>query len=154
WSFGMDHVGEQPDVIFMCCHGFDLSVVIGKARRRHPSAFIVAWLWDNHVSRETNMKTIAAADAFFLSHAFAAPAYETMRSRCPGHLPLCCAQWSRADIEAVFARTAMRSDDLLATYVDYPAHETRSSFLRRLAAEVPKSNVRLMAQGDRHAYFD
>src|SRR6516165_3061828 len=30
----------------------------------------------------------------------------------------------------------------------------RSAFLRRLADEVPGSNVRLMPQGDRHAYFD
>src|SRR5262249_30144825 len=118
WSFGMDQIGERPDVILMCCHGFDLSAVIDKARRPHPSAFIVAWLSDNHVSSDTNMKTAAAADAFFLSHAFAAPAYVSLKSRCPGRLPLCCAQWSRGDIEAVFAQTATRSDALLATYVD------------------------------------
>ncbi|MBV8754735.1 MAG: tetratricopeptide repeat protein [Hyphomicrobiales bacterium] len=154
WSFGIEHIGERPDVILICCHGADLSSVIDKARRRHPPAFIVAWLWDNHVGRDTNMKTAAAADGFFISHAFAAPAYGSLKPRCLGHLPACCAQFSRLDIETVFAQTSTRSDALLATYVDYPAHETRSAFLRRLSAEIPCSNVRLMPQGDRHAYFD
>lgn len=154
WSFGLGHIGERPDVILMCCHGFDLSPVIAQTRHRHPSAFILAWLWDNHVSRDTNLKTAAASDGFFLSHAFAAPAYASLKSICLGHLPLCCAQFARAEIEAVFGQTSARSDDLLATYVDYPAHQTRSLFLRRLAAEIPNSNVRLMPQGDRHAYFD
>src|SRR5262249_7497116 len=154
WSFGIDHIGERPDVILIFGHGADLSSVIDEARRRHPSAFVAAWLWDNHVGRDTNMKTAAAADGFFMSHAFAAPAYGSLQPSCLGHLPACCAQWSRADIEVVFAQTAKRSDALLATYVDYPAHQTRSAFLRRLAAEIPHANVRLMPQGDRHAYFD
>jgi protein O-GlcNAc transferase len=154
WSFGLDHIGERPDVIFICCHGVDLSSVIDRARRRYPSAFIVGWLWDNHVSRDTNARTAAATDAFFVSHAFAAPALGAALSRCVGHLPSCCAQWSRGDIEAVFAQPRTRSDALFATYVDYPLYETRSSFLRRLAGEISHSNVRLMPQGDRHAYFD
>src|SRR5262249_24911385 len=34
FSFGLDHIGEQADVILICCHGFDLSSFIEGARRR------------------------------------------------------------------------------------------------------------------------
>src|SRR5262249_8936847 len=98
WSFGIDHIGERPDVLLICCHGFDLTSSSDAARRRPPAALIVAWLWDNHVGRDTNVPTAAAADAFFVSHAFAAPALGAVMSRCVGHLPACCAKWPRADI--------------------------------------------------------
>jgi hypothetical protein len=146
----------SADILILTGHGADLSPFIAELRRQiSRDALVAVWLWDNHWSRVNNLRTAMAADFIFPSHRFAANYLACPRSVLAGHMPSCCAQWTREEAAAYFEqRVALpRSDRLLLNYVVYDV-SSRSRLLEQLKAEMPQANVLLMDRNDRSRYFD
>lgn len=148
--------GEHIDVLLTASHGADDSAVLDAARSRlRADGLIGVWLWDNHTSKKSNLRSALAADFVFPSHRYAAGYLRNPASLLAAHIPACSAQWTRNEVAAWFDQilTTERSSKVLVNYVDYE-WSPRSPILRRLQAELPEAEVLLMSPWNRGRYFD
>lgn len=120
-------------------------------------AIIAIWLWDNHAAHVGNLKAVLAADFVFPSHAYMADYLHTPASLVSQHIPLCAAQWTRAEAETFFkdSTTAERHHKLLVNYVMQAiASPLRRRVLEEYRDGLENADVFLMNQETRSRYFD
>ena len=145
---------SDVDIVIFTAHGTDLSVALWDVRKIFKKSIVALWLWDNHLGDINNFKSALAVDYIFPSHAYASR-YLSNPVSVGVHVPLCSAQWSKAEAAEMFEsfHKLPRSDKLLINYVDYP-FSWRSGLLRRLAVEMSEADVLLMHPDDRGRYFN
>jgi hypothetical protein len=155
WQSFDDRRPGHARILLLTGHGSDLSEALRELRQLEaPGSVLAIWLWDNHIAAVSNSRVVREVDVVFPSHAYESSYLENPASVLGPHAPLCCAQWTRAEVARLFAAHAFgpRSDQLLVNYVDY-AFSPRSALLRALAEQAPEADVLLMAPERRERYF-
>jgi len=146
----------DTDIVILTAHGSNLSSLIQELRRKlPPTALIVVWLWDNHMSTANNFWTAMTSDYVFYSHKYASRYLCMTESVLGTHIPACCGQWTQEEARYYFEQLSAtpRSGRLLVNYVDYEFSE-RSALLHELKEHAPEIDVVLMTPDDRSRYFD
>ena len=146
-------------VVIVTNHGADEEAdALWELRKQLGDEVIIAiWLWDNHAAHIGNLKAVLAADFVFPSHAYVADYLHTPASLVSQHIPLCAAQWTRAEAEAFFNESAVaaRRHKLLVNYVMQAiASPLRRRVLEEYREGLAEADVFLMNQETRSRYFD
>lgn len=154
--FATGDASRAPDLVIFTAHSNDLHLRLWEIREQHGmDPVIVVWFWDNHTAYLNNKATALAADLIIPSHSCAVDYLFNPASVVSGQVPLCCAQWSRAEAEHLFARFGggERKSRLLVNYVKYDYASERNAVIQEIAESIPEADVLLMPSNDRSRYF-
>ena len=142
------------DVILVTAHGSDLAASLAGLRAKAPGAVIALWMWDNHVGHVGNLQSVTAADFYFPSHRYITDYLPNPASINGGHIPLCSAQWAKANAARLFdaGAGAPRDGRMLVNYVDYN-WSWRSELIKKVRENITEAAVITMPPNDRSRYF-
>ncbi len=145
----------KSDIVIVTAHGQNLERELWELRSAlEPDGIVVVWLWDNHLAHFSNFKTVLSADVVFFSHGLDQSYLFSPCSAVTAHVPACCAQWTKAEVDEHFAEFGLlpRKSRLLVNYVDY-SFAMRGEIIRRVEKEIDNADVFFMPSGDRARYF-
>jgi hypothetical protein len=145
---------RDVDLVVATSHGADVATGIEALSRHFPHALIALWLWDNHISRINNRRSVGSADVFFPSHLYAADYLRNSVSALGCHAPACVAQWSAAEatVQLATGTAGARLHQALLNYVNY-SFGPRSHLLADLGRTSRLVALMTMPASDRSRYF-
>lgn len=155
YAFLSPEKGGQADIVVLTVHGSDLSDNLWRMRDvLRKDALIATWLWDNHVAKTKNYRTVLAADFVFPSHGYMAGYLFNPLSVVAEHIPLCTAQWTIDEARKILDtnRDVPRKSKAFVNYVDYQ-FSWRSRLFQEMKERAPEAEVLLMDPKDRTRYF-
>lgn len=145
-----------PDVVIVTGHSNDLQRELWEMREEMGAdPIIITWLWDNHTAYINNKSVALAADLVMPCHSDSVDYLFNPVSVVSSHVPLCCAQWTRAEAESLFSENCYseRKSKLLVNYVEYAYAAERNEVIQQIRESIPEADVLLMPSSDRSRYF-